>query len=92
MPQQHLIFNEKILGAQKKIRWSLFWEIFFQNCENSSSLGLDHTVNKNIRFFLLDTIQEPLPRSFQNIPYFSLRDNCCTFGGGPKLRNFQNFN
>ena len=69
MPQQHLIFNEQILGAQKKIRWSLFWEIFFQNCENLSSLGLDHTVNNNFRIWLLDTIEEPKARGFQKETY-----------------------
>ena len=90
MQQQHLIFCEKILGAQKKIRWSHFWDIFTQKFKNLSTSSLDYTVNKNFRNFLFDTIQEPLPWSFQNTPYFSLSDNSSTFGAGPKFGNFQN--
>ena len=46
-----------------------------QKSENSSTLGLDYELNKNYRIFLLDTIQEPLERGFQNTPYFAKSDN-----------------
>ena len=61
-----------------------------QISENSSTLGLDYEVKKNCRIFLLDTIQEPLPHSFRNTPYFNLSDNSSTFSFCPKFRNFQN--
>ena len=63
-----------------------------QKSENSSTLGLDYELNKNYRIFLLDTIQEPLERGFQNTPYFGQSDNFSTFDGFAKFRNFQNFN
>ena len=61
-----------------------------QKSENSSTLGLDYEVKKNYRIFLLDTIQEPLERGFQNTPYFGQRDNSDIVGGCPKFENFQN--
>ena len=62
-----------------------------QKSENSSTLGLEYTVKKNFRIFLLHTIQEPLEKGFQNTPYFGQSDDFRTFGGFPKFRNFQNF-
>ena len=46
---------------------------------------------KKSRKLLLHTIQEPLERCFQNTPYFSQVDNYSTFGGCPKLENFEKF-
>ena len=63
-----------------------------QKMENLSTLELYSTVEKNSRNFLLDTIQEPLERGFQNPPYFSQSDNFSTFDGSPKFGNFPNFN
>ena len=61
-----------------------------QKSENSSTLGLEYTVKKNFRIFLLHTIQEPLERGFQNTPYFGQTDNFSTVGGSPKFGFFQN--
>ena len=55
-----------------------------QKSENSSTLGLEYTVKKN----LLHTIQEPLQKDFQNTPYFVQSDDFRTIGGFPKFRNF----
>ena len=62
-----------------------------QKLENLSTLGLYCTDNKTIINFLLDTIQEPLTRPFQNTPYFSQGDNFSIFDGCPKFGNFQNY-
>ena len=49
---------------------------------------------------MLDTIEEPMARDFQNTPYFNQSNNLRTFGGCPKfvifsksvkLFNFDNF-
>ena len=92
MQQQLLIFRGEILGDRKQIRWSHFLEIFPQFFKNLSTVGLYQTVKKHPRNFFLDSIQEPLPWSIQNTPYFNLSNNSSTFSGGPKFRNFQNFN
>ena len=51
-----------------------------QNRQNSSTLGHDHTVKNNCRIILLDTIEEPMARGFQNTPYSNQNDNFSTFG------------
>ena len=61
-----------------------------QKSENSSTLGLEYTVKKNFKIFLLHTIQEPLERGFQNTPYFGQSDNFTTLGDRPKFENIQN--
>ena len=66
--------------------------------ENSSTLGFQYTSLKIMRNCLLDTIQEPMKRGFQNTPYFSQSDISSTFGGcsnnvqfGYIFRKFLNF-
>ena len=59
-----------------------------QNWQNSSTLGHDHTVKSNFRIILLDTIEEPMARGFQNTPYFNQSNNLSTFGGCPKFVKF----
>ena len=56
-----------------------------QKRQNSSTLGHDHTVKNNARIILLDTIEEPMARGFQNTPYLNQSDNLSTFGGCPKF-------
>ena len=62
-----------------------------QKRQNSSTLGHDHTVKNNATIILLDTIEEPMARGFQNTPYFNQSNNLSTFGGCQKFKNFQNF-
>ena len=56
-----------------------------QKRQNSSTLGHDHTVKNNARIILLDTIEEPMARGFQNTPYLNQSDNLSTFGVCPKF-------
>ena len=60
-----------------------------QKSENLSTLGLQYTVKKNTRNFLLGTIQEPKVRAFRNTHYFIQSDNSSTLSICPKFGNFQ---
>ena len=75
----------------KNTYFDAFLANFWQNPKNSSTLGHKSTLKNNSRNFLLDTIQEPLERGFQNTPYFSQGYNSSIFGGCLKVGNFQNF-
>ena len=56
-----------------------------QNSQNWSTWGLESAIKNTSKNVLLDNIQEPLERGFQNTPYFSHIDTFSTFGGSAKF-------
>ena len=62
-----------------------------QNQQNLSTLGHYHTVKNNFRILLLNTIEEPMARGFQNTPCYNQNDKFRTFGRCQKFENIQNF-
>ena len=71
--------KKNIIFTPKNAYFDPFLATFWQKPKNWSTLGRQCTVKKNSRNILLDTIQEPLERGFQNTPYLSQCDNSSIF-------------